>query len=133
MAVKDKPDNNRFILKSITETNKHILLVQKVLGQTTDALKLWVKKIQSHDKIIDNIKSDINQLSRKTTSKSDSGYNAHITKLVSINRELVKVINDEKHLDKAIIPSLEKNIGDMTKEIRMNYSNIKDYLLLKVN
>ena len=129
MVGKDKSDNNSFFLKSITETNKHIFLVQKVLAQTKDALKLLVKKIQTHDKIIDNIKSDINQLSKKTPPKSDPAYDAHIRKLVDINRELVKVINNEKHFDNNMIPKLEKKVGDLTREIRMNYSNIKDIQL----
>ena len=126
MFGKKKANHNDFITNSMSNVNKQILLMQKVLTQVTSTIKLWAEKTKSHDTLIKQLSSDLKTLSNKVHSPEDSQYNMHIKKLVAMNNDLMKVIDEEKHLGKEIIPTIEKKIHDITNEIRMNYHNIKD-------
>ena len=125
MTKDNKPASDKFMVRSINDLSKQLILIRKVMGQTTDALKTFAKKIHSHDKMITTLKNEVENVSKKPVENSQD----HIKKLVSMNKTLLKLIDEEEHLDKKVVPQIEKKIHDISREVRTNYSNIKDLQL----
>jgi hypothetical protein len=115
-----KENTDTFVVDSLSNVSKQILMVQEVMGKTTDALKIWVQKI--HDQ-----QNEINTLSKKIETLSSDGKpvsDNHINKLISMNKDLVKLIEEENHIEKDLIPNIKSQIKDISNEIKYNNSNI---------